>query len=194
MLRTGRCWRFAHSNWFGITWDLFPSTSDLLTHYSFSEPQLHTKGLDPWSQTLPDFWSMCIHGSYTGNYKRRYKLKRWGRLIKVVLFSSHGSVVHVVSSPPPGIYASHFGDPGTHKAEILFYSTWRTQSLVHRRHLKMLQRRENKLRPHRRQTRGLEFRHHSHTGLPNSAFSAFSLLSRFEKAPERGYCCFFRLV
>lgn len=80
------------------------------------------------------------------------------------------------------------------RAEILFYSTWRTQSLVHRRHLKMLQRRENKLRPHRRQTRGLEFRHHSHTGLPNSAFSAFSLLSRFEKAPERGYCCFFRLV
>ena len=29
----------APSDCFGITWDLVPSTSDLLPHYSFSEPQ-----------------------------------------------------------------------------------------------------------------------------------------------------------
>lgn len=44
-----------------ITCGLFASTSDLLSHHSFGEPKLHTKGLDQVSPTLIDrfsnFWS-----------------------------------------------------------------------------------------------------------------------------------------
>ena len=51
----------------------------------------------------------------------------------------------------------------------------------------MLQWINKDFRAHQGAEWGLEFSPHSHTGLPNSAFSAFSLLSRSEKAPEWGY-------
>lgn len=96
----------------------------------------------------------------------------------------------VVLSPPLGTGvegAFHFRDPGTDRAVILFYSTWGPQSLVYRRHLKMLEWINKDARPHWQQNHGMEFRHHSYRGFSDATFSALSLLSRFEKVPEREY-------
>lgn len=77
------------------------------------------------------------------------------------------------------------GNPILTDSWILF-STWHPQCLVHRGSSEKVAGMEKDFRPHWWQDWSLGFKH-SHPGLPESAFSALSLLSRSEKAPERGY-------
>lgn len=109
MLRRDRCWGRAHFSdlpgHLEITWGLLPN---LLSHHSFSELHLHTKGLDSWfpnfCSQIPNFWSMCIKVYLLvickmTNTKMEVKKVRLSLLIKVLLFSLHPSVVSDLHLP-----------------------------------------------------------------------------------------------
>lgn len=146
MLRKDRCWGRAHFSdlpgHLEITWALLPN---LLSHHSFRELHLHTKGLDSWFPNFcsqsPNFWSMCIKVYLLviykmTNTKMEVKKVRLSLLIKVLLFSLHPSVVSDLHLPR-GVFIPLWR-PHHWQRGFYFIPTWSPQSLVHRMHLKML--------------------------------------------------------
>lgn len=147
MLRRDRCWGSAHFSdlpgHLEITWGLLPN---LLSHHSFSELHLHTKGLDSWfpnfCSQIPNFWSMCIKVYLLVIYKMtnmKRKLKRWDchYSSKCFYFPCIPQWCRTFTSPR-GVCIP-LGRPQHWQRGFYFIPTWSPQSLVHRMHLKMLQ-------------------------------------------------------
>lgn len=129
MLRRDRCWGRAHFSdlpgHLEITWGLLPN---LLSHHSFRELHLHTKGLDSWFPNFcsqsPNFWSMCIKVYLLviykmTNTKMEVKKVRLSLLIKVLLFSLHPSVVSDLHLPQGCVHPTL--ETSALTAGILFY-------------------------------------------------------------------------
>ena len=96
----------------GITQGLFASTSDLLSHHSFGETQVHTKELDPWfpnfDSLISNFWSMDTK-AYLVIHKMiitKIEVKKMRLLIEVIFLSFLNGVL---PSPHSGVYTSHIG-------------------------------------------------------------------------------------
>lgn len=106
--------------------ELFPGTSDLLSHYSFSEPWLHSKGLDPWSQTFAH--RFLISGALHRKLQTQMQVKKMRPISQssFIFFSWISGIYGIFTST--GVCALHFGDPGTHKEQRFYF----TQLGVHR--------------------------------------------------------------